>query len=109
MHTFGYFLVYFLNLSLSTVFPVVVFGATVDETTAAATVPVAPMTADSGTCSSFEQYAIWLEKFEIVTSNVPEYVVVWSLDCLNVHKQFTKNDGSVLSRTISGGPQGTLF
>jgi len=45
-----------------------------------------------------------------VNSNIPEHIVVWSLNFLNGRKQFVKTDYSISSTVIvgAGTPQGTV-
>ena len=46
---------------------------------------------------------------KFVSSDVPEHIIVWSLDCLNGRKQFVKVGESVSSTTAigAGTPQDT--
>ena len=49
-----------------------------------------------------------LNKF--ISNNIPEHIIVWSLDFLNGRKQFVKIGNSVSNTTVvgAGTPQGTV-
>ena len=51
---------------------------------------------------------VLLNKF--ISNNIPEYIIVWSLDFLNGRKQFVKIGNSVSNTTVvgAGNPQGTV-
>jgi len=51
---------------------------------------------------------VLLNKF--ISNNIPEHIIVWSLDFLNGCKQFVKIGNSVSNTTVDGAgtPQGTV-
>jgi len=51
---------------------------------------------------------VLLNKF--ISDNIPEHIIVWSLDFLNGRKQFVKINNSVSNTTVvgAGTPQGTV-
>ena len=61
-------------------------------------------------CKAFDviDHNVLLNKF--INNNIPEHIIVWSLDFLNGRKQFVKIGNSVSNTTVvgAGTPQGTV-